>query len=104
MGNDKTRQDIAAYGCTVMHIIEEGELPPFSYSVGITQETGEPEVVVLGLERDLAHSVVNGYNQRVRSGERFKSGQLYSGFIGGFEVLAEEVPSAHYDEYFGQAV
>jgi len=82
--------------------MEEGDLPPFAYSVGITEQTGEPEVVVIGLKRDLAHSVVNAYKDRVRAGEKFTPGQLYSGFIGGFDVLAEEVPLAAYDEYFGQ--
>src|SRR5205085_7317303 len=78
--------------------------PPFAYSIGITQQTGEPEVFVIGLKRELAHSVVNEYNTRVRAGDRFSAGNLYSGFLGGFDVLAEEVPIAEYDEYFGQCL
>ena len=100
--DERTRENIAKFGCGVIHVMEEGELPPFAYSVGITQQTGAPEVVVIGLKRDMAHSVVNEYNKRVREGERFVPGQLYSGFIGGFDVLAEDVPLAAYDEYFGQ--
>ena len=97
-----TREHITKFGCSVIHVQEEGELPPFTYSVGITEQTGEPEVVVIGLKRELAHFVVNEYNRRVRAGERFAAGQLYSGFIEGFDVLAEEVPLEAYDEYFGQ--
>ncbi len=100
--DEKTREHIAAFGCSVVHVMEERELPPFAYSVGITEQTGEPEVVVIGLKRELAHSIVNQYNHRVREGERFVPGQLYSGFIGGFDVLAEEVPSSAFEEYFGQ--
>jgi hypothetical protein len=103
-GDEKTRRDIEKYGCTVIHVMEEGDLPPFAYSVGITEQTGEPEVLVIGLKRELAHSVVNTYNRRVRDGERFESGKLYSGFIGGFDVLAEEVPRREYGEYFGHCL
>jgi Domain of unknown function (DUF4262) len=99
---EKTRENIAKFGCSIIHVMEEGELPPFAYSVGITQQTGAPEVVVIGLKRNVAHSVVNEYNNRVREGERLTPGQLYSGFIEGFDVQAEEVPLTAYDEYFGQ--
>jgi hypothetical protein len=99
---DKTRQHITEFGCSVIHVAEEGELPPFTYSVGISEQTGEPEVVVIGLKRELAHFMVNEYNKRVRAGEKFIVGKLYSGFIEGFNVLAEEVPTVSYDEYFGQ--
>jgi hypothetical protein len=84
--------------------MEEGDLPPFAYSIGITQETNQPEVLVIGLKRELAHSIVNEYNDRVRAGERFEAGKNYSGFIEGFDVLAEKVPLSQYDEYVGQAL
>jgi len=102
--DEKTRDDIERYGCTVINVLEEGELPPFAYSIGVTQKTGEPEVVVIGLKRELAHFIVNEYNRRVRGGERFESGQLYSGFVDGFDLLAEEVPLSEYDEYFGRGL
>lgn len=100
----KTRDHIAEHGCTVIHVLEEGDLPPFTYSIGVMQETGEPEVVVIGLQRELAHFIVNQYNIRVRSGERFLAGGHYAGFLEGFDVCAIEVPPSEYDEYVGQAL
>jgi hypothetical protein len=101
-GDERTRGDIAKYGCTVMHVMEEGELPPFAYSIGIQQETGSPEVVVIGLKQPMAHSVVNEYNSQVRAGERFEPGKFYSGFLEGLDVCVEEVPRSAYEDYFGQ--
>ena len=100
----RTREHIDKYGCTVMHVAGEGDPPPFAYSIGVTEQTGEPEVVVIGLKREMAHFVVNEYNRRVCAGERFQSGQRYSGFLEGFDVEAEEVPRSAYQEYFGQAL
>ena len=101
-GDERTRKDIAKYGCSVIHVMEEGELPPFAYSIGITQETGAPEVVVIGLKQPMAHSVVNEYNRRVRDGERFEFDKPYAGFLGGFDVFFGDVPLSVYEDYFGQ--
>jgi hypothetical protein len=97
----KTLEDIERYGCSVMHVSAEGDLPPFSYSVGITKSSGAPEVVVVGLKQPVAHFVVNEYNRRAREGERLHAGRHYTGFIEGFEVLAVAVRREHYQEYFG---
>ena len=101
---NKLKQDIQQYGCQVLHIAEEDELPPFAYSIGIHQTSAAPEVVVIGLKQAMAHSVVNEYNTRVRAGERFVIGQRYSGFLGGHDVQIGSVHHSHYDEYFGTAM
>ncbi|MFT3736684.1 MAG: DUF4262 domain-containing protein [Rhodocyclaceae bacterium] len=99
----KLMENIKEFGCQVMHIAEEDELPPFAYSVGVQLSTGAPEVIVVGLKQPMAHFVVNEYNRRVRQGERFVPGQLYSGFLEGFDILVSEVHRSQYDEYFGMA-
>ncbi|MBK6386584.1 MAG: DUF4262 domain-containing protein [Rhodoferax sp.] len=88
-----------------MHVFDtEGDLPPFAYSIGIQQETGAPEVVVIGLKRPMAHSVINEYNNRVREGERFEVGKYYEGFLEGFEIYIGAVPPSVYSDYFGQNI
>jgi hypothetical protein len=47
---------------------EMGDLPPFSYSVGIQRSTGALEIIVIGLKQPLSHFIVNEYNSRVRGG------------------------------------
>jgi len=93
--------NIEQYGCQVMHILAEGQLPPFSYSVGIERSMGAPELVVIGLRQALAHSIVNEYNRRIRGGEHFWAGDLVSGFIEGFDCEFRAVDVSHYHEYFG---
>ncbi|HYR28170.1 MAG TPA: DUF4262 domain-containing protein [Thermoanaerobaculia bacterium] len=100
-GERKALADIDRYGCHVIHVAAEGDLPPFSYSVGIQRSSGRPEIVVIGLKRDLAHSIVNEYNGRVQDNEVFTPGALYAGFIEGFDVTFETVDRAFYMEYFG---
>jgi hypothetical protein len=97
----KILEDIESYGCSVMHIAAEDDLPPFAYSIGITKSSSAPEVVVIGLKQPMAQFVVNEYNRRVRAGLAILAGTRYKGFIEGFKVLAERVDRSFYEEYFG---
>lgn len=99
----KALDDIAAYGCHVLHILEQGEWPPFAYSIGIQRTSAAPEVLVIGLSQPLAHFVVNEYNLRVRAGESFQPGVFYNGFLEGFAVTFVRVDRSHYREYLGWA-
>lgn len=99
----KALQDIEQYGCHILHILAEDDLPPFAYTVGIEHTSGAPELIVVGLKQPLAQSVLNQYNRRVRAGERFCDGQQSSGFLEGFDCLFRTVDRAHYPEYLGYA-
>ncbi len=100
-GEQKALADIDKYGCHVIHVAAEDELPPFSYSVGIERSSGAPEVVVVGLEQPIAHFVVNEYNRRIQEGEVFTAGHTYGDFLEGFLVGFEQVEESFYPEYFG---
>jgi len=100
-GEQRALADIEQYGCHVMHVLAEGDLPPFSYSVGIQRSSGAPELIVIGLNRPLAHFIVNEYNRRVRTGERFAAGRIASGFLEGFNCQFHPVHSSHHCAYLG---
>jgi len=97
----KAISDIEHYGCHVIHVIGEGDLPPFSYSVGIWKSSRKPELLVVGLKQEIAHFVVNEYNRRARSGDTLKEGQILSGFLGGFDCVLHEIDRKFYLEYLG---
>lgn len=100
-GEQKVLDDIEMYGCHVIHVLEDEKEPPFSYSVGVQRTSGAPEVIVIGLQRPIAHFVVNEYNRRVRTGERFAPGARYDGFLERFPVQLEVVAPKHFDGYLG---
>lgn len=106
--DQRALDDIAKYGCHILHVLGEGEgdheLPPFSYSTGICQTHGAPEVIVVGLRQELAHWMVNEYCRRVSEGESFAAGERYQGFLDGFEVTFRDVHRSHYSEHLGLCV
>lgn len=96
--------NIEAFGCSVTSVSDpEGEQPPFSYSIGIARSAGAPEVIVVGLAPKLGHWMVNEYNRRVGSGERFERGTLYEGFLDGFAVQFGPVGRTHREHYMRSA-
>jgi hypothetical protein len=97
----KAISDIEQYGCHIIHVFGEGELPPFTYSVGIWKSSHRPELIVVGLKQEIAHFVVNEYNRRVRAGEELRDGKVVSGFLEGFDCLLREVDRAYYIDYLG---
>ena len=100
-GEAKALADIEKYGCHVINVLADGDLPPFCYSVGIQKSCGAPELIVIGLKAELAHFMINEYNNRVKDGGPLQIGKYYSGFIEGFDCLLQSVDKKHYGEYFG---
>lgn len=91
------------HGAAVLHVAADERGASHAFSVGAWRRFGKPEVVVIGLPREVAHAVVNNYVQRVGARERFVPGKLYAGFLEGCPVTFERVAKVHYPEYLGSA-
>jgi hypothetical protein len=101
---------IDQHGWHVMQVYGDDEGPDFSYSTGIFERAGEPEIVVVGLPPEVAKWAINEYGNRLSAGERFEAGILYKDFLEGHFVtfIPAEDPKAvsHYatwtDWYYGR--
>lgn len=69
----------------------DGKLPTFHYSAGMYERTGQPELLVIGLNHEVGHWVVNEYGRRCTLGEKFQAGQIYDEFLEGHRVTFVEV-------------
>ena len=97
-------KNIEEYGCSVTSVADpDGNEPPFSYSIGIAKTALAPELIVVGLKPEMGHWLVNEYNRRVKSGERFVPGVLYLGFLQGFAVQFSPVAREHREGYMRSA-
>ena len=99
--DQRALDNIEKYGCHVMNVMEEGDLAGFTYSIGISSKQNRPDVVVMGLKKELAHSMVNNYKDRLLKGEVFEPGKLYSDFLGDFDICFIKVAKKHFKEHFG---
>lgn len=98
---EKALKNIEKNGCHIIHVMEEGGHPCFTYSIGVEKRTGMPEVIITGFDSDMSHFLINEYNSRIIDGETFEPDKFYEDFLDGFEVTFKEVEKKHYSEYFG---
>lgn len=63
-----TLENIEQYGCAVMHVKGDHVAPAFSYTVGVYETTGKPEIVQVGLLEKTAHYALNEAAERSRAG------------------------------------
>ena len=96
----KTLADIEQYGLHVICVREEDEHPPFTYSIGIEQSLGLPELIIIGLKSDVAHSAINECYRQMKERGTIAPGVRVAGLLGvGFECLIGEASSDRVADY-----
>jgi len=95
--------DIDTYGWHGLWIREDEAGPQFTYSIGFYHTLGAPEVIVVGIRHELAHSMLWEAYRRVRRGETLAPGRFYDSFLEGHAVTFVEVTGDARREYFGFA-
>ena len=104
-GEQRALDNIATYGLHILSIMEEGDAPPFAYSIGIERSLGLPELIVIGLKGDLAGKVINACYDQMKAGLALTPGTRVEGLLGGgFTCLVGAVDPAYFREYMGWAV
>jgi len=81
---------IEEYGCQVMHVFGDNVSPPFSYTAGVYDTSGKPELIAVGLPSETAHSALNKAASLMREGVDLSVGR-YSDIIGNVEVAFRKV-------------
>lgn len=102
-GDEKLIADIEEFGWHVLHVLEDDSGPRFSYSIGLFKTFGHPEIILIGLKHELAHTLIDNFGHDIESGRKYQSGQFYSDILDDFRCLMIDVKKEHYHEHFGYA-
>ena len=102
--NDKQLvNNIEIYGWHVIKVMEDEIGPGFGYSIGLFKTFGHPEIIIIGLELDLIHLLINNIGEDIRNGKTFQAGQYYPGIIESVNCFFTSVDKKHYAEYVSYA-
>ena len=94
--------DIATYGWIVMKVAANSAPDPdFAYSIGLFQTYEHPEIILVGLDAETAHTIINDVGAAVRDGKRYAAGTTSDEFLEGYEVTFRAVPDHQYGAYLG---
>ena len=100
----KALADIEEYGLHIIHVREEDEMAPFSYSIGIGKSLGMPELIVIGLRPEVAHAAINECYRQMKAGIAIAPGVRVEDLLGGgFECVIGEVARERMRDYMGWA-
>ncbi len=100
----QAQKNIAQYGLHILHILGDTEGACFTYSIGLYETFGHPEIILLGLKAEVAHSILNAMADVIRDHHSFDSHLFYDDILGGYSCYMLPVEQQHYDAYVGQAV
>lgn len=67
-GDKKLLDDIDEFGWHVLKVLEDDNGPGFCYSVGLFKTFGHPEIIIVGLKLDLAHTLINNIGHDIKNG------------------------------------
>jgi hypothetical protein len=102
-GEKAVLADIDAFGWHGRWIREDEAGPQFCYSIGFYHTLGAPEVIVVGIRSEIAHSMLWEAYRRARRGETMAPGRCYDNFLDGHPVTFVDVSNDARREYFGFA-
>jgi hypothetical protein len=100
----KTAQNIATYGLQVISVPGSSYLSSFTYSVGLLETYGHPEIICFGLNTDLMHALINDVAVIIKEGNRMQPGNTYDTIFKGLDATFLRVDPANIDDYFGVAI
>src|ERR1700744_2723830 len=92
--------DVEKYGLHIVHILAEGKLPPYSFSIGLFKNYNHPEIVFVGLKNELTHGLINNIASDIKDGKVFEADQYYPDILKGFDCYFTAVDKSFYYEYF----
>jgi hypothetical protein len=100
----KLVDDVEKHGCHVISVREEGGFPGWSYTVGLTDVLGCPELIVIGLKPEVAHSLLNECAGRLQQGLRIEEKQRVGGLLSNVECEFRAIEKRWIKQTMGYAV
>jgi hypothetical protein len=100
---DTLEDNIKQYGLQVQHVLEDETGPGFSYSVGLFKSYSHPEIIMVGLKQQLAHTLINNMAYDVKEGKIFAPLTFEPDILDDFNCYIIKVDKVNYSAYVGQA-
>jgi len=99
----KVLADFERYGWHCMHVHDEGELPYWSFSIGVFRSWQHPELVVFGLKDTVAHDLMTQLVNRIKTDESFSPRRDYKDILEGHRCRFIRVDPLWYSGFLGYA-
>jgi hypothetical protein len=100
----KIIRDIIEHKCHIIGIPQDEQGPAYAFSVGLYLHFNHPEIVIFGLDYNVAGDVINQICSLVKKGRRFKHEETTHELFVGINAKLIDVAPKFYKEFFGTAL
>jgi hypothetical protein len=99
-------RNVEAFGwhCTSVTQEDEGDDPPFTYTVGLFKTFGAPEIIMFGLSQDVAHSILSIYARRLEEKNPISVDAPCPDLINNYSCVFVPVPRPRYNDFVFSAL
>jgi len=102
-GEQKLLDDVNKFGWHCVNVFGDSEHEPFSYTIGLFHTYGHPELLIYGLPREIARTVLNVAAEAAASGKAMDLNQPTDELLEGYACVFVPVPLVDYPEHVGFA-
>ena len=95
---------IASTGWAVITVSTDALGPGFAYSIGLYATFQHPEIIIVGLDLDIAHGLINDIGSAIRQGAHMRAGETSDAFLEDYPCTFRRVPPHQYRAYLGRAL
>ncbi|WP_296278876.1 DUF4262 domain-containing protein [Pseudoxanthomonas sp.] len=107
VGEDKSEQkvidDIAEHGWHCVNIVAEGEHVEYSFTIGLHQTYGHPELIIFGLPSKVSHQILAIAADAAKAGAPLDLSKPTDALLNQYSCCFAEVPFSEYREHVGYA-
>lgn len=96
------RTNVNQYGWDIINV-EDADLSPFSYTVGLYQSFAHPDFIISGLKGEVAFRILNDISSDVRAGDRREPDVTYNDVFNGVPCVFKKMNPQLIPEYLGFA-
>lgn len=103
----KIRSDVQRFGwhCLSVHPREGETGSRFTYTIGLSETFGHPEIMIFGLDNKVSHEILSDCVEMIRNVTTFRADVEYPDVIGDdYKVMFKAARRDCLPEYFGAAV
>lgn len=100
----KLLADIERVGWHLVGIPADKEGPGYVFSVGLQHTFDQPEILIIGLEIQIAGQLLNAIGEMMQAGSNFTDSTIVDDLADGFPMAFRTIAKQYYRPYVGYAL
>jgi hypothetical protein len=84
--DEEIAESVQRHGWHAIAVEGTASEAPFIYTIGLCDKFEHPELVIVGLPSNVAHSLLADVVKAIRTGQQYRPGETYRDLIQGYEV------------------